>query len=267
MGRRNPVVVGQVFHLWTVVRAGLRTLPTKTYPSGQWAALCRCSCLEGVERLVLESNLRSGQSKSCGCIKRKYVVSVGEIYGRLEVLELCRVGQERMVRVRCSCSSRTVKLLLLCSVATGRVQSCGCLGRELSSQRARGSEGIFHKHGMSNHRLYNTWIGIRERCYNPAVRSYISYGARGIKMYEEWRDDVAAFVLWMEQNLGPCPSGFSLDRIDNNRGYVPGNLRWATALDQRRNQRQRRTLTDDEAFVLDCMQSGLKVAVTLFDDR
>ena len=65
------------------------------------------------------------------------------------------------------------------------------------------------------------------RCYNPKASGYEYYGGRRITVCDAWHD-IAAFVAWMEANLGPRPPGHTLDRIDNDRGYGPGNVQWAS---------------------------------------
>lgn len=85
--------------------------------------------------------------------------------------------------------------------------------------------------------LYRTWYTARKRCYDPTVRTYRWYGARGISMAEEWREDSEAFATWILANLGPRPEKHSLDRIDGDKGYEPSNLRWADTLTQSRNRR------------------------------
>ena len=77
------------------------------------------------------------------------------------------------------------------------------------------------------------------RCENPDSRSYGNYGGRGISVYPDWHD-VTAGVAWIDAKLGPRPEGCSLDRIDNDGNYEPGNVRWATALQQAGNRRTRR---------------------------
>jgi hypothetical protein len=85
------------------------------------------------------------------------------------------------------------------------------------------------------HPLYVTWKNMKQRCENPRNSHFIHYGGRGIRICERW-SDFALFVA----DVGVRPSSsHSLDRIDNDRGYEPGNVRWATSLEQRANQRPR----------------------------
>lgn len=94
-------------------------------------------------------------------------------------------------------------------------------------------------HGLRYHPLYGTWSNILSRCYNPNVESFKDYGARGIIVCERWRSDAEAFIRDVELLIGPKPAGKTLDRIDNDRGYEPGNIRWATRAQQLRNSRRR----------------------------
>jgi hypothetical protein len=96
------------------------------------------------------------------------------------------------------------------------------------------------KHGLSGHPLFDTWRNILSRCEKPADKSWADYGGRGIQVFDEWHD-VAVFIAWVDANLGPRPEGHSIDRIDNDGSYEPGNVRWATALTQRRNRRPLKT--------------------------
>ena len=81
---------------------------------------------------------------------------------------------------------------------------------------------------------------MRKRCTNPKAHNYQYYGGRGISVYEPWRHDAGAFITWIEENIGPRPEGMSIDRIDNDGDYEPGNLRWATHSQQVRNRRASR---------------------------
>jgi len=77
------------------------------------------------------------------------------------------------------------------------------------------------------------------RCENPRNDNYPDWGGRGIKVCSEWHD-VRAFINWIEENLGPRPVGMSIDRIDCNGDYMPGNVKWSTAAEQAFNTRNRR---------------------------
>ena len=93
------------------------------------------------------------------------------------------------------------------------------------------------KGSTKKHYLYKTWDMIRQRCYNPNYPHYKNYGARGIVMFDGWKDSFVAFSKYVDENLGHRPDGYTLDRIDNDRGYEPGNLRWASHSEQMHNRR------------------------------
>jgi hypothetical protein len=91
------------------------------------------------------------------------------------------------------------------------------------------------KHGLSKHPLYGIWCGILRRCYCPKAGEYVDYGGRGIKVSRRWqgKNGVIAFV----KDVGKRPKNHTLDRINNDGNYEPGNVRWATAEMQANNRR------------------------------
>lgn len=91
---------------------------------------------------------------------------------------------------------------------------------------------------MSKSRIYRIWAGIKTRCFNLNYLGYKDYGGRGIKMFEGWIHDFQSFYEYVSKLENFGKEGYSLDRIDNNGNYEPGNLRWATKKEQQRNTRR-----------------------------
>lgn len=117
------------------------------------------------------------------------------------------------------------------NVNSGNTRSCGCLAKDNLS--------ITYKQGLSYKYLWRIWYDMIRRCYNENRHNFKYYGGRGIKVYYEWIDNPEKFINWIIKNLGERPSKeYTLDRIENNGHYEPGNLRWATKLEQRLNRRK-----------------------------
>jgi hypothetical protein len=116
-------------------------------------------------------------------------------------------------------------------VSVGHTKSCGCIYLETVTIRNL-------KHGQAyrgnKSKEYKAWCNIKRRCYDKNVLDYKNYGGRGITVCDEWRDDFSAFY----NHIGPAPARhLSVDRINNNGNYEPGNVRWATNHEQRINSR------------------------------
>lgn len=129
---------------------------------------------------------------------------------------------------QCDCGGQVVKMtgVLRSDARIGRVSSCGCVGDEV--QRSHST-----KHGMRNSPEYSSWRAAKYRCENPGSKDYPRYGGRGISMCPEWSENFERFF----RDMGERPRGTSLDRIDTNGDYEPGNCRWSTPHAQARNRR------------------------------
>lgn len=105
----------------------------------------------------------------------------------------------------------------------------------------KGANNVNYKHGLKNHRLHSVWSDMLGRCHSVTNRAYKDYGARGITVCKEWREDFMSFFMWaMKEGYR---KGLSLDRIDNNKGYSPMNCRWVTMKEQSNNRRSNHLLT------------------------
>lgn len=221
--------VGTRFGRHVIVEVGLRVQPSaqqqRNGALGQRAVRTRCDC--GNEKLVALSSLRSGRSTSCGCLKRE------------QTREKWRDPQFRQVSVD---RSRDLMRRLwgnqaFAAEVAARMSETNRKLWESPDFRAgvvERAKARMTTHGLSGHPLSGTHGGMMARCYRPTARGYHNYGGRGIRVYAPWHDLTTA-LTWLDNNLGPRPAGMTLDRIDNDGHYVPGNLKWSSRRDQRLN--------------------------------
>lgn len=170
---------------------------------------------------------------------------VGHRFGRLTVLGyagvLTKHGQ-KMATCRCDCGFYVD--VMPSSLRSGATASCGCAHSENVERRNRQNV----KHGaarMTEWRalpyMYRTWLRIKQCCFNEKNEAYPDYGGRGITMYEPWRDDYQRFLDDVHAEIDRRPGRtHSIDRINNDGNYEPGNIRWATSEQQSRNRRSTR---------------------------
>lgn len=156
---------------------------------------------------------------------------IGQRFGRWVVLSK---GTDKQHWV-CRCDCGTTKTVSGYCLKTGESESCGCLRHYLTSYSKNVS------HGQSMTKLYSRWLAMKRRCFRKSDPKYPRYGARGITVCRDWLD-FARFYEYIRNNLGDCPSGCSLDRINNDGNYEPGNVRWSTARQQGLNREASRVL-------------------------
>lgn len=120
----------------------------------------------------------------------------------------------------CQCACGNMRVLQTHQLTSGKVTSCGCMNRK--SQKS--------KVISANKRLYSVYSQMIARCYNPKATSYPCYGAKGIKVCDDWRTSFESFVNWSLQN--GYNDSLSIDRINNSKGYCPSNCRWIPLSEQ-----------------------------------
>lgn len=128
---------------------------------------------------------------------------------------------------RCDCGKEIVTRS--CDLRNGKTTSCGCFHKELVAN-------ITKSHELSGTRLYNIYSDMIQRCFNPKGTGYDNYGGRGITVCDDWKNNRQSFFDWAVAK--GYSEALTLDRIDNDGNYCPDNCRWATASEQRINQRR-----------------------------
>lgn len=131
---------------------------------------------------------------------------------------------ERLIGMECVLCGTPFQTRLS-SLVSGATKSCGCAYSR--------SKNNLH-HGRYGTREYTTWVNMWTRCTNTKVKSYRDYGSRGITVHPEWKRFENFY-----RDMGKRPSNTSIDRINNNGNYEPGNCRWASRKQQNSNQRPR----------------------------
>jgi hypothetical protein len=193
----------------------------------QWR--CRCDC--GNETLVKAFWLSKKTSTSCGCGMYRNTRLVkdlaGQRFGRLLAVEPAYSKPNGGVfwRCRCDCGNETV--VRGAKLNNGHTQSCGCIRREMMTTHGHTGNGKNRKPSPT----YSSWANLIARCTYVSATAYEHYKKRDITLCDRWR----TFENFLA-DMGERPEGTTLDRVENDKGYFPGNCRWATKQTQANNR-------------------------------
>jgi hypothetical protein len=215
---RVESLIGKKFGKLTVIKEH----PVRKNKRVQW--VCKCDC--GNETNVVTYRLNNGETRSCGCLQKSKFNLVGMRFGKLVVTKKHPdKNKYDAVQWYCKCDCGNIIVSTTSHLREGTTISCG---------NHRGTHRNAIKGNESTE--YGTWLGMRSRCNDKENPSYKDYGGRNIKVCTQW-DSFENFL----NDMGKKPDhSFSIERIDNDKGYYPENCIWADRTVQNRNQRIRK---------------------------
>lgn len=160
---------------------------------------------------------------------------IGKKQFNYTVVDVVRREGRKRDELKCLCDCGKTFYLYPYMFAKPMYKSCGCLRLKMTVERNS-------THGGTNHPLYQEYLSMLQRCYSKNHKAYADYGGRGITVCKEWLDSPQAFYDWVE-SIGGRPERYTLDRIDNSKGYSPDNCKYVSMREQSRNKRSNIQIT------------------------
>ena len=169
-------------------------------------------------------------------LRRRGNELTGERFGRLVVLgESEKRDKKGHIFWICRCDCNNILVVCGNNLRNSNTQSCGCLQKE-NILKANTTHGLSHNKNGKTTKLYGTWSAMKQRCHNSNTKGYKYYGAKGIRVCDEWLEDYMNFYNWAMAN--GYREGLTIDRIDSDRNYEPSNCEWVTRSENTRRMNE-----------------------------
>ena len=223
--KRNYKVLpmeGRIFGKWQVLK-----LYTCDKPGAWYECKCECGTIQVIPATTLRAH-RSLQCKKCHYASQySHDLMIGRTFGKWKVLEYVDT-KNKLQRYSCRCKCGTINIIYGSDLRVKKTTQC-------TSCHNKSNALINTKHGFWDTSTYRTWCAMLQRCNNPNCATYKYYGARGIKVCERWE----LFENFLK-DMGLRPDKLTIDRIDNDGNYEPGNCRWVTHKENCNNRHRKK---------------------------